>query len=155
MGASVDLDYFLRLQPGFDHLSNNELAVFSSMLDVGIYPAHHVFNTIGTPSFSMYLIMDGAVEITDHGQRQTQGPDRILRVGEWFGLLSLAVNLPSFESSVSSEKVMVASFNRAHFDDLLELAPPVGLVLLYMLSKQLARTLSAQNHLLSSRPGIG
>jgi CRP-like cAMP-binding protein len=148
----VDLDYFLRLQPGFDHLSNKQLAVFSSMLDVGIYPAHHVFNTLGVPDFSMHLIMDGSVEITDHAHRHSLGPDRILRVGEWFGILSLAGNLPSFENSVASEKVMVASFNRAHFDDLLEFAPPVGLALLYMLSKQLARTLSAQNKLFNSMP---
>lgn len=150
----MDLDYFLRLQPGFDHLSNQQLALFSSMLDVGIYPAHHVFNTMGAPNFSMHLIMDGSVEITDHGHRRTPGPDRTLRVGEWFGILSLAGNLPSFEHSVASEKVMVASFNRAHFDDLLELAPPVGLALLYMLSKQLARTLSAQNKLFSSMPSM-
>jgi len=150
MGDFMDLEYFLRLQPGFDNFSDADIAIFSSMLNVSIYPAKHVFTSVGEQNRVLHLIMDGAVVISDPGGDALLGSERTLRVGEWFGLLSLVENLPSFENGIALDPVTVASFGRAHFDDLLELAPPVGLHLLYMLAKQLARTLAAQNLRFSS-----
>ncbi|MSQ49718.1 MAG: Crp/Fnr family transcriptional regulator [Betaproteobacteria bacterium] len=82
--------------------------------------------------------------------RYTKRIDRSLRVGEWVDLLSLVENLPAFENCTTSESVTAASFNRVQFDDLFESAPPIARHLLYMLAKQLARTLNAQNKQLSA-----
>jgi signal-transduction protein with cAMP-binding, CBS, and nucleotidyltransferase domain len=140
----MDLNYFLRMQPGFDKFSNEHVAVFSRLSVVDTYPASHVFTSVGEQSHTLHLIMAGAVMVSGQGCTAFDA-DRVLRVGEWFGLQSLVANLPSFERVTALEKVTVACFDRAHFDDLLEFAHPVGLLLLYMLTKQLARTLSAQN----------
>ena len=150
----MDITHFLRLQPGFDNFSNAHLDVFARMLNVAIYPARHSFTVIGEQGHALYLIMDGAVTMTSGGGPAGDGAESTLRVGEWFGLLSLVENLPTFESCNTSESVTVASFNRVQFDDLFELAPPIGRHLLYMLAKQLARSLIAQNNRLSAQAGI-
>ena len=147
----MDIKYFLRLQPGFENFSDPHLAVFVRMLNVAIYPARHSFTVRGEQGHALYLIMDGAVTTTSGGALTGDGADRSLRVGEWVGLLSLVENLPAFENCTTSESVTVASFNRVQFDDLFELAPPIGRHLLYMLAKQLARTLLAQNSRLSAQ----
>ena len=147
----MDINYFLRLQPGIENFSAADLDVFSRMLCVDLYPAKHQFTVRGEQGHAFYLIIDGAVSMTSGDVQPSAGDERLLRTGEWFGLLSLIENLPSFENCTSSESVTVASFNRAHFDELFELAPAIGRHFLYMLAKQLARTLIAQNIRLSTK----
>lgn len=142
----MDIKCFLRVQPGFDNFSIADLDVFARMLNVALYPARHSFTVRGEQCHALHLIMDGAVTMTSG-----DGDDRSLRIGEWFGLLSLVENLPAFENCNASESITVASFNRVQFDELFELAPPIGRHLLYMLAKQLARTLIAQNNRLSAK----
>lgn len=147
----MDIKYFLKLQPGFENFSNADLDVFARMLNVALYPARHSFTVRGEQGHALYLIMDGAVTMTSGDVQPGDGDARSLRIGEWFGLLSLVENLPAFENCCASDSVTVASFNRVQFDELFELAPPIGRHLLYMLAKQLARTLIAQNSRLSAR----
>ena len=147
----MDINYFLRLQPGFENFSTADLDVFARMLNVALYPARHSFTVRGEQGHALYLIMDGAVTMTNGDVQPGNRDDRSLRIGEWFGLLSLVENLPAFENCSASESVTVASFNRVQFDELFELAPPIGRHLLYMLAKQLARTLIAQNNRLSAK----
>lgn len=147
----MDINYFLRLQPGIENFPAADLDVFARMLKVDLYPAKHAFTVRGEQGHAIYLIMDGAVSMTSGDAQPGSDDDRSLRTGEWFGLLSLIENLPAFENCSSSGSVTVASFNRAHFDELFELAPPIGRHLLYMLAKQLARTLIAQNNRLSAK----
>lgn len=147
----MDITHFLRLQPGFDDFSNAHLDVFSHMLNVAIYPGKHAFTVRGEQGHALYLIMDGAVTVTSGDTLSGGDADRSLRVGEWFGLLSLVEHLPAFEDCTSSASVTVASFNRVQFDDLFEAAPPIGRHLLYMLAKQLARALIAQSERLSAQ----
>ena len=147
----MDITHFLRLQPGFENFSSTDLDVFSRMLNVAIYPARHSFTVRGEPGHALYVILNGAVTMTSGDELTGDSADRSLRVGEWFGLLSLVENLPAFENCSTSESVTVASFNRVQFDELFESAPPIGRHLLYMLAKQLARTLIAQNERLSAK----
>jgi len=151
IGNIMDLTYFLRLQPGFDQFTDAHLEVFARMLTVAIYPAKHAFTVRGEQAHAVYLIMDGAVMMSSNGDLTDNDAIRTLRVGEWFGLLSLVENLAAFENCSTTETVTVASFNRVQLDDLFELAPPIGRHLLYMLAKQLARTLISQNNRLSLR----
>jgi CRP-like cAMP-binding protein len=147
----MDIKHFLTLQPGFENFSDAHLDVFARMMNVIIYPAKHSFTLRGEHGHAFYLIMNGAVAMSDGDALSGQDSDRLLRVGEWFGLLSLVENLPAFENCVATESVTVAAFNRVQFDDLFESAPPIGRHLLYMLAKQLARTLILQNNRLSAR----
>jgi len=147
----MDIKYFLKLQPGFENFSNADLDVFARMMNVALYPARHSFTARGEQCHALYLIMDGAVTVSSGYVRPGDGDERSLRVGEWFGLLSLVENLPAFENCSASDSVTVASFNRVQFDELFELSPPIGRHLLYMLAKQLARTLIAQNNRLSAK----
>lgn len=147
----MDIKYFLRMQPGFEIFSDTDIDVFARMLNVAIYPARHSFTVRGDQGHALYLIMDGAVTTSSGSERSLADDDSTLRVGEWFGLLSLVENLAAFENCTSAESVTVASFNRVQFDDLLESAPPIGRHFLYMLAKQLARTLIAQNNRVSAR----
>lgn len=147
----MDIQYFIKLQPGFDQFSEAHIDAFSRMLNVAIYPARHTFTSRGESGHAVSLIMEGAVSLQDHADPAVVTSDRILRVGEWFGLLSLVEGLPAFDTCTTSDTVTVASFNRAQFEDLWEAAPPIGLHLLYMLSKQLARTLIVQNKRITAR----
>lgn len=145
----MDMTQFLRLQPGFDQFSDAHLDVFAGMLSVTMYPSKHTFSVKGVQAHSLYLIIDGAVNVNNDELLSDLDGSRTLRVGEWFGLLSLVDGLPAFENCNAAESVTVASFNRVQFDDLFELAPPIGRHLLYMLAKQLARTMITQNNRLS------
>ena len=147
----MDITQFLRLQPGFDNFSSAHLDVFSYMLNVAIYPAKHAFTVRGDQGHALYLIMDGAVSVSSGVTLSGSDAYRSLRVGEWFGLLSLVEHLPAFEDCTSLESVTVASFNRVQFDDLFEAAPPIGRHFLYMLATQLARTLIVQNERISAQ----
>ncbi len=146
----MDIKHFLKLQPGFESFSDAHLDALANMMSVVIYPAKHSFTLRGEQGHSFYLIMDGAVAVNDGDPLSEQDSDRLLRIGEWFGLLSLVENLPAFENCSATENVTVAAFNRVQFNDLIETAPPVGQHLLYMLAKQLARTLIAQNNRVSA-----
>lgn len=146
----MDMTQFLRLQPGFDQFTDEHLKLFARMLNVAIYPSKYIFTYRGEPAHSFYLIMEGAVTITNGREVAANDSERTLRVGEWFGLLSLVEGLQAFENCSAIESVRVASFNRVQFDDLFEQAPPIGRHLLYMLAKQLARALIVQNNRISS-----
>ena len=147
----MDIKNFLKLQPGFENFSDAHLDVFARMMSVVIYPAKHSFTLRGEQGHTFYLIMDGAVSVTDGDPLSGQDSDRLLRVGEWFGLLSLVENLPAFDNCSATESITVAAFNRVQFDDIFEAAPPIGRHLLYMLAKQLARALILQNNRLIAR----
>ena len=149
----MDIKHFLKLQPGFEIFSDAHLDAFARMMSVVIYPAKHSFTLRGDQGHTFYLIMDGAVAMSAGDTLSGQDSDRLLRVGEWFGLVSLVENLPAFENCSATETVTVAAFNRVQFDDLFETAPPIGRHLLYMLAKQLARSLIAQNNRLSAQAG--
>lgn len=147
----MDIKHFLKLQPGFEIFSDSHLDAFARMMNVVIYPAKYSFTLRGEQGHTFYLIMDGAVSVSSGETLSGSDAYRSLRVGEWFGLLSLVEHLPAFEDCTSLESVTVASFNRVQFDDLFEAAPPIGRHFLYMLATQLARTLIVQNERLSAK----
>jgi len=141
----VDIQNFLKLQPGFENLPSNELVTFSQMMHVALYPPKHIFNLRGESGNTLYLVMDGSVSMKSAEVITGLEIEHQLRVGEWFGLLSLVENMSSFESCSAPETVTLASFHRVQFNELFDTAPSAGRLLLYMLSKQLARALILQN----------
>ena len=141
----MDIQQFLKSQPGFESLSASDVATFAQMMHVALFPAKHIFNLKGDVGHTLYLIMDGAVTMKSDNPLTDIEEVHLLRVGEWFGLLSLVENLPALGGFSAPEHVTVASFNRVQFNDLFDAAPSVGRLLLYMLSKQLARALVLQN----------
>ncbi|NBY68827.1 MAG: cyclic nucleotide-binding domain-containing protein [Betaproteobacteria bacterium] len=151
MEQKVDIQQFLKLQPGFESLSASEVATFAQMMHVALFPAKHIFNLKSDVGHTLYLIMDGAVTMKSDDPLTGIEEVHLLRVGEWFGLLSLVENLPAIGGFSASEHVTVASFNRVQFNDLFDAAPNVGRLLLYMLTKQLARALIFQNKKLSRK----
>jgi hypothetical protein len=147
----VDIQQFLKSQPGFESLSASDVATFAQMMHLALFPAKHIFNLKGDTGNTLYLIMDGAVLVKSQDSVTNIQNEHLLRVGEWFGLLSLVENLPAFESCSATENVTVASFNRVQFNELFDAAPNVGRLLLYMLAKQLARALLLQNKMLNAK----
>ncbi len=148
----MDISVFLRLQPGFDHFPEQDIATLTRMLNVQMYPPKQVFTTRGVENEYLYLILEGAVVTNTTHDLSVDSTDHTLRAGEWFGFLSLVARLPAFENRIAVGNVVLASFHRTHFDELLELAPPVGLHFLYMLAKQVARTLAMQNQMRQAQP---
>ena len=67
----------------------------------------------GDPGDRFYVVLNGLLEVTQAGR----GPRTLLRPGDHFGEVSLAMDVPRTASVLAVTPVTVASCDRATFDE--------------------------------------
>lgn len=100
--------------------------------------AGHVLAEHGQPGSGMFVVLDGAVEVDvpNHG-RVTLGP------GEFFGELSLLVDIERVARVKASTRVRGLAISRADFSALLRDEPRIAVGMLPVLARRLAEHESA------------
>ena len=142
----MDMKQFLKSLPAFERFSPAYIDVLSGLMPVANYPVGHQFIVQGQQGESMYLLMDGAVDVERVEDLSGQPEEkRDLRAGELFGLLSLIDNMPAGATCSAREPCVAAALPRAAFNVLFQSAPPIGHHLQYMVAVQLARDLQERN----------
>ncbi len=141
--APASLKDFLGGLPGLGNLSPLELEQFCAAVRVTLYPARHVFTVQGQLGDSVYLVIDGAVSLRSHNPLANTVVERVLNVGEWFALPSLANGLPEFSTALAIKPVFVASLRRETFNQLFDECRAPARFFLYMLVNELARRIQA------------
>ena len=74
----------------------------------------------------MYLILEGSVRACHYGADGNSHELKILRGGEFFGLLSLYDSQPATASCIALEAVRVASLPYLAYQTLIRTAAPIG-----------------------------
>ncbi len=145
----MDIKQFLRTLPAFERFTGTYIDTLSGAMTLGQFEPGHNFIQQGQQGEAMYLLMDGAVEVSRVNEATGEAEEaRELRAGELFGLLSLVDNLAAGATCSAKEHVTAAVLPRDAFHKLFSSAPPIGHHLQYMVAVQLARDLQERNNAL-------
>lgn len=69
----------------------------------------------GEPGDRFYVLLSGVAGVS----QQTRGPRGVVRPGDWFGEVALAMGVPRTATVTAMTPCVVASCDRATFDELL------------------------------------
>ena len=69
----------------------------------------------GEPGDRFYVLLSGVAGVS----QQTRGPRGVIRPGDWFGEVALAMGVPRTATVTAMTPCVVASCDRATFDELL------------------------------------
>ena len=142
----MELKLLLTMLPAFQTATATHVDALTQAMKVSQYPAGHKFIVQGEQGEAMYLLLEGAVQVTRVDDMTGQPPEtRELRAGETFGLLSLIDHMPASATCAALEPVTAAALARPAFENLFTSAPPIGHHLHYMVAIQLARDLQERN----------
>ena len=130
----------------FDELTNDELGALQQRCTESVMPADHSVFVVGDEGDSLFLIIDGAVDIqTGEGKGKTTLAS--LFNGQIFGELSLFDGSPRSATATTTKQTTVLSLDRADFTAFLKAKPEAGIKIM----AELARRIRATNDLFASQ----
>lgn len=140
----MDLYEFLQTVPTFADFPQSDIEVLEKSLRADHYPKDHVFTSEGEKDSSMYLIMQGEVQLSrkrphDRGFEYRE----VLKSGDMFGLRSLIDNQPRFSTCRAITEVTAASLPRSAFNLLYHSHVAIAEHFQFIVAKQLSRELRA------------
>jgi CRP-like cAMP-binding protein len=142
---------FLSSLPAFDGLPAAELDALVQMMRSEAHSSGYTFISQGAPIGTLYVLLEGSVQVTRHDNAGNAIDPQELRSGEFFGLLGLVDDLQATTTVTATSPVAVACVERDAYRSLFSTAPSVALRLDYMVAVQLARELQYRNRLLRAR----
>lgn len=126
----------------FRGISEEECAQLLAICHGAAFEAgRRIFNE-GDPSFSLYILISGAVEIHADGMERLH----TMRPGEPFGEMGMICQIPRTAAALATEASVTLRIDKDELDIFLGKFPRIG----YILMKNIAETLSQR--LLRSRP---
>lgn len=135
------LRHYLETLPGFQYMSEDEVAQVAAAMRVESYPDGHVFVYQDKLARELFLLLEGEVRSCHYGQSGSYHTMKSLQPGEFFGLLSLSDGKPAATSSVAHGEVKVASLPFSAYRLLYQPSSDIGCRFQYVLAAQLARDL--------------
>ncbi len=147
----MEFKQFLGSLPAFDGLPASDLDILISALHIDQHIAGHVFFNQGGPTHTLYLLLDGGVQVSHGDEHGTPIESAELRSGEVFGLLGLVRDLPATSTALATSTVTVACLKYEDYQTLFVKAPVAARRLQRMVAVQLARELQYRNRLLRVR----
>ncbi|TCS37536.1 cyclic nucleotide-binding protein [Paucimonas lemoignei] len=141
----MDLKYFLKNLPAFEDFATPHLEALAKHLHVTPHADGQVFIRQGEQGAALYLLLKGAVHITQHDNGGEEYMLRELADGEMFGILSLVDDMPASATCTAKGPGETAALSREAFQALFEDAAPVAHHLQYMIAVQMARDIQEAN----------
>lgn len=135
------LKNFLKTLPGLAQCPDPDLEKIAQAMRVESFAAGHTLIYEGKSNAEMYLILEGSVRACHYGADGNSHELKILRGGEFFGLLSLYDSQPATASCIALEAVRVASLPYLAYQTLIRTAAPIGHYFQLAVAHQLARDL--------------
>ena len=133
----MDLLEALQQNPHLQALSDNDRRHLADRMRVADYEDGHTFIREGETGDTIFLILDGDVQITRKFAGQQQEIER-LQPGAFFGLLALVDTEPRGASCIAVGPVTAAALSRAEHDALQASSPEIALAFQRALGAQLA-----------------
>jgi CRP-like cAMP-binding protein len=140
----MNFSEFLANVPSFAEFSNQELAVLEQAMVVRDYPDGHLFVEEGRGAESMYLVIEGKVEVSRR-QIHGRGHDVLAQLGsgELFGLISLLDYGPHTATCMAVGPVQAASLTRGAFTLLFKANNRVAYDFQHLIAAQLVEHMRA------------
>jgi len=134
----VSVEDLLRTLPHFDTLARDEIDALSSALDVRDYPDGHVFVREGDRGDTIFLLVEGNVQVSRdrHGARQELNR---MKPGDLFGLVALVDDSPRSATCRAVGKVKVGALPKSVVSILFHQRAPIAYAFQLALATQLAR----------------
>jgi CRP/FNR family cyclic AMP-dependent transcriptional regulator len=138
----MDLAEFLQTVPTFAEFNQAELDVLERALRVDRFPAGHVFFKEGQKGHSLYILMEGEVQVSRRHKIERGVDDLgVLKSGEVFGLQALIDDQPRYSTCRAATAVTVASLPKTAFNLLFNAHISLAEHFQYMVARQLVREL--------------
>jgi CRP-like cAMP-binding protein len=121
----MKLPELLAQNPYIGTLSPEDRATLAAAMQVSEVSQGHVFIQEGAAGDTLYFLLDGEVMVT----RERGGSShalKLLRPGEWFGLIALVDNAPRSATCRAAGTVRVASLSAEAFGKLFFAHTPIG-----------------------------
>jgi len=125
--------------PLFESLADDDLETLAGHLDECRFEAGQVIFREGDPGKTLYVIEDGAVEISS-GDGRNAVELATLYSGEYFGELSLFDGLPRSANATASRNSTILALGHADFVDFVKRDPAAGLLIMAEMGKRLRHT---------------
>lgn len=142
----MELQQVIKMSASFGAFSAADIAALVGAMVEGEFADGHAFSTQGMPVDALYLVLDGAVEVTRRDI--VNGIERdpiVLREGELFGVYALLDAMPADATCTAQGPVRAAWLDQAHWRDLDARHPALGFLFQFMLASKLARDLQSLN----------
>ena len=142
----MDLQQVIRMSAHFGTFAPADIAALTDAMVVDDFTDGHVFATQGTPATALYLVLDGAVQLTRRDIVTGAGLDpAVLREGELFGAYAMLDAMPADATCSAIGPVRAAWLDQASWRALDARHPAVGFLFQFMLASKLARNLQSLN----------
>lgn len=135
------LKNYLRSLPGFQFLSDADVEHVAAAMRVDDYPKGHVFIYQDKLNQSLYLLLDGQVDVSHYGNTGRHYTLKTLEAGEFFGMPSLSTGKPANTSCTARGPVKVASLPFSAYLLLYQPDSEIGCRFQFVIATQLARDL--------------
>jgi ATP-binding cassette subfamily B protein len=96
-------------------LSGQTLARLAERMERQELPPGRAIVSEGEEGDRFYVLLSGLAGVT----QETRGPRAVVRPGDWFGEVALAMGVPRTATVTTMTPCVVASCDRATFDELL------------------------------------
>jgi CRP/FNR family transcriptional regulator, cyclic AMP receptor protein len=135
----MDQETLLRALPLFEHLDDDEMAALEARLERRTFDAGVEVFRAGDEGSTLFLIQDGAVEITtgDAKQRTTLAS---LFAGHFFGELSLLDGSPRSATATTTKPCVLQALDRDDFQAFLTSKPQAATKILAEMASRLRQT---------------
>lgn len=139
---------YLHTLPGFEYLSEEDVAHIAAAMRVDDYPDGHVFVYQDKLARELYLLLEGKVTVCRYGRTGKYYCLKTLQPGEFFGLLSISEGKPSEASCIASGPVRVAHLPFSAYMLLYQPDTDIGCRFQFVIASQLARDLRGRHQVL-------
>jgi len=140
-----DIITILRKVPVFEELGKKDLEEFAKIVHRRLFKANEVIFWEGEPGVGMYIIQNGAVEISkmrENGQKEVLA---VLKDGDFFGELALLDESPRSATALALEESHIIGLFRPDLFDLLYRKPQLGVKVALKLAQMIGERLRQTN----------
>lgn len=138
----------LRKIPIFQDLSNREFKIIAKILYERVYEVGEYMFETGQPGAAMFIIKEGAIQIT---RTSKSGEELVLATignGEFVGELALLDSSPRSASAFVIKQTLALAIFRSDLEKLFESSPELGNKVMRRLATVIGMRLKATNDLL-------
>ena len=139
------------LSPLFADLDRATIALIVASFTEEVWPAGHIVIEELTPGDTLYIIIDGQVQISRTFQNGERQVIRKMGPGEFFGEMALLEDKPRSARVSTLTTTTLLAVTRQHFNTLIEQHPAVAINFLKAISAQLRQQYQEQAVLLEDK----
>jgi len=143
--------FVLVLSPLFADLDSATIALIVAQLTEEVWPAGHILFEELVPGDTLYIIVDGQVQISRTFQDGERRVIREMGPGEFFGEMALLEDKPRSACASTMTPTTCLTVTRQRFNTLIEQHPAVAINFLKAISAQLRRQYQEQAVLLEEK----